>query len=121
MVDVDEIQSKIEKLRTLYKGTYNYSIIDSIEKSLRDSIRNSEIGHLDSVKGIIADAKNKISAIDSILSNDSDISEIDRKALIHEKKVWMFNIERFDVEHKNELLESIELQVDSMIKRGETQ
>ena len=90
-------RQKLEELRQYYYNDDPYlKWIDTVEKNIRTLIAREKLSENASVKAIIKDAKSRVEAIDQLLSNKEDMTEVERMRYFRDKYVHQFYLDRFE-------------------------
>src|SRR5688500_11907994 len=102
---MNQLDTKLQKLRAIYVQPDDQQLLDEIEKNLRRKIVESDLAAHPVVQVIIADAKKKAAEISFMLANDRTLSDVQRQTLFNKREVAEFYLERFGVKHQAEAIE----------------
>jgi hypothetical protein len=117
---MNDLETKLQKLRAIYVDPDDHAFLDEIEKGLRRRIVESDLVSNDVVRAIIEDGRKKIEEITFILANDRNISEQERKLLFDKREVHQFYLDRFGSGEKaKEAIEKTAAFVDNALMDGD--
>lgn len=116
MSDYAPVEAKIKKLRNQFRGVDDRLKIDSLERTLRREIANADLAGVDAVQSLIRMTESSIEGINTLLQWDEELTDADRKALMRERKVHLFWIDRMDPKRAQNMVAQIESIVDSQLK-----
>lgn len=92
-----ELKEKIKKLKEYwFDDEMSLKWVDEVEKNLRKIIVKEELVKNRAAVAIVKDIKDKLRAIDTMLTLNEDLTETERKLLFREKKVHNFYLNRFE-------------------------
>lgn len=115
MSDYSQLEAKLKRLRNKFRSTEDRLKIDSLEKTLRRKLITAKIGKIDEVKELIRITEKSIDDINVMLQWDPEITELERKVLMMERRVHLFWIDRLDPKKAREMVSQIEHIVDSKL------
>lgn len=111
-------KEKLKKLRDYwFDDEYSLKFVDTVEKTLRKIMVKEKLAGNKAVQAILADVKDRIKAIDTMLIYDEEMTELERKLLMREKKVHGFYLNRFDGKNVDEQFESVGKLLDEELER----
>lgn len=116
-ISQSDIKEKIKKLKEYWlddEGSLKW--IDGVEKRLRAMVIKEKLVENKAIIDIVDDAKKKISAIDVLLRTDESLSDIERKLLFREKKVFNFFLDRLDGKDLDRQFERVGQLLDTELK-----
>lgn len=113
-----KVKAKLAKLREYwFDDEYSLKFLEVIEKNLRKIMIKEKLASNKAVQAVLADVKDRIKAIDTMLIYDEDMTEVQRKLLMREKKVHGFYLNRFDGKNVEEQFESVGKLLDEELVR----
>ena len=116
-----DFETKLNKLRDIYKKPEDQRFFDDTEKKIRDLISKADKMDDPIFLGMIADSKKKIREINVLLAYDAELNapseeaRIQRYGLFRERSIHQFYLERFGVKSIEVELESLERFMDEKL------
>lgn len=110
------LEEKLQQLRAKYTTPEDQRTITDWEKALRRKIVEERLTDIEAVKDIVADAKEKVKEINTLLAYDAHLTDSERQALFKERAAHQFYLERFGAWNAGEFVEALERMVDEKLK-----
>jgi hypothetical protein len=118
MITNPNIEAKLQKLKDYwYDDNDSLKYVSNIETRIRKLIVAEDLSHNKAILEIVAEAKERVSAIDKFLIYKEEMTELERKKLLVEKMVHRFYLSRFDGSGLDEKFNNIEKMLDDQIER----
>lgn len=112
-----DIRNKIAKLREYWiDDDMSLQFVKGQEKRLRDVLVKEKLVDSQAIRLIVEDTMKRISVIDKLLSNDEEMSEMERRLLFREKKVYNFFIDRLEAKDIDQQFERIGKTLDEELR-----
>ena len=117
-----DFESKLGKLREIYKQPEDQRLINDTERKIRDLISKADKMGDPIFLGMIADAKKKVREINFLLAYDAELNapseeaRMKRYGLFRERSIHQFYLERFGVKSIEVELESLDRFMDEKLK-----
>lgn len=101
----EEMKQKMSSLRAKYVNSPDsQQYIDNLANEIEKLATEKDYAKNPLFEAIIKDAEKRLNEINALLMNDEELSDVQRKCLFAQKKVWIFIFERFSlVPHDNAL------------------
>lgn len=110
------LQEKINKLRKHYTDSDSSTMLDDIEKRLRDNIKRQKIPEMGVIIEIVSAGKKIIEELNFILLNSEELTSEARAKLLERRKVHEFYINRLSGSHEEKRIAAMEKFLDDRIK-----
>ena len=116
-ISQSDIKEKIKKLKEYWlDDEMSLRWADGVEKRLRSLILKEKLVESKAILEIVEETHRKISAIDVLLRTDESLSDIERKLLFREKKVYTFFLDRLDGKNLDQQFERVGQLLDTELK-----
>ena len=112
-----DIKDKIKKLREYWiDDEESLKFVASVEKRLRNMVLKEKLAESKAINEIVDEARGRIKAIDTLILNDEEMSEMTRRLLFRDKKVYQFFIDRLDGKDLDQQYEKVGQLLDTELK-----
>lgn len=113
-----EIRQKIDKLKEYwFDDDYSLKWVKEVEEALRRIIVKEELSENKGLVAVLDDVKSRIKVIDTILTFDEDLTDVNRKLLFREKKVHQFYLNRFEGKDVDEQFKKVGKLLDEELEK----
>ena len=119
MTSQSDIKDKIKKLREYWFDDENsLKFVVGVEKRLRALVLKEKLKDSKVITDIVEETRKRISAVNALLTNDEEMSEMNRKLLFRERKVYNFFLDRLDGKKVDQQFESVGRLLDEELKNA---
>lgn len=110
-----DLKENLTRAREMFLEPDDQKMLDEMEKSIRRDIAQSGLRSDPLIGRIIEEAQNKVSAINTLLTYDEELTDLQRKSLFKERSVYQFWIDRFVGPDVSKKMESISKFLDRKV------
>lgn len=112
-----DIRKKLEQLRKYwFDDNMSLKFVDATENRLRNLVFKEKLAESKAVMDIVEETQQRIRAVDILLTTDEEMSEMERKLLFREKKVYGFFLDRLDARKLDEQFERVGKLLDDELR-----
>lgn len=113
----DEFLKKFSTLRAKYLDNDSITWIDEAEAEIRNLFEESALSENPVFIRIAKDAQQRLGEIDFLLVENEELTDLERKSLFREKRVWAFIFERFGMRPQEMALATLNDRIDIEIAK----
>lgn len=116
MANENSREIKLDKLKEYYDSSEDSKILSDTEKRLRNLIVQSDLINHDAVIAIVNETKEKINGINIVLQFNEALTDLERKLLFRQRKVYQFFLDRLDPSAIDKKLQALDEFLDRKVE-----
>ena len=116
-ISQSDIRAKIKQLREYwYDDDNSLRFVERVEKRLRNLVLKEKLVDSKAIMDIVDETRKRINAANMLLQNDEEMTELNRRLLFREKKVYQFFLDRLDGKDLDQQVEGVGKLLDEELK-----
>ena len=116
-ISQSDIRAKIKQLREYwYDDENSLKFVERTEKRLRNLVLKEKLTDSAAIADIVAETRNRINTANLLLQNDEEMTEMNRRLLFREKKIYQFFMDRLDGKDLDKQFEGVGKLLDEELK-----